>query len=115
MYTRTTIVIGGTPDQPAITRLPERLVGRRGTEFEWEIENASGRPQEIALAGFSDERGAKQSPLQKSDTERRTTPDKNGVIRDRVRDDAGPGVYKYEIWLNGGLAVDPEVEIKEEG
>jgi hypothetical protein len=114
MHTRTTIVIGGAPDRPVVTRLPDRLVGARGTEFVWEVENNSGAVQEISLERFTDQSGAKHDPLDKRDPERRARPDKVDVIRDRVRQNAAAGVYKYEIWLNGALAVDPEVEIKEE-
>lgn len=114
MHTRTSIVIGGTPDRPIVTRLPERLIGGRGTELAWEIENVSGAVQEISLVKFTDETGAGHNPLDKPDPDRKARPDHTAVIRDRIKQNAVFGVYKYEIWLNGAMAVDPEVEIKEE-
>jgi hypothetical protein len=112
--TRTTIVIGGTASAPAIVRQPERLAARRGEELVWDISNTSGAPQEISLRGFKDQHnpGAPQ-PVEKNDSDRTVRIDQNGEIRDRVRGQARGGTYKYDIWLNSALAVDPEVVIYE--
>lgn len=115
MKTSTTIVIGGSPEAPVITAEPEQLVARRAHDLEWLIENTSGRAQEISLVGFSHTGGAPlPHPLEKSDHDRKTTLETSGVIRDRVRGNAAAGTYKYEIWLNGAMAVDPEVVIRED-
>ncbi len=115
MKTNTTIVIGGRPEAPAITNEPEQIVARRASELEWRVENASGREQEIALINFSRTSGPQTGhPLEKDDRNRKARVDRNGVIHDRVRGNATPGTYKYEIWLNGVMAVDPEVVIRED-
>lgn len=115
MKTSTTIVIGGSATAPVITTEPEQLVARRGNELEWLVENTSGRAQEIALVGFSPANGSAAShPLEKPDADRKTTLETTGTIRDRVRGNAAAGTYKYEIWLNGAMAVDPEVVIRED-
>jgi hypothetical protein len=113
--TRTTIVIGGSAGAPIITRLPERLVAARGDELSWDVENETGEEQEISLEKFVRAQGPpKEPPLTKSDVERRVKAGSTGAIRDKVRDYAEAGSYKYSIWLNGKEAVDPEVVIKEE-
>jgi hypothetical protein len=112
--TSTTIVIGGTAAAPAITRLPERLVARRGDELVWNVRNDTGATQEISLRGFTGAGDpAAQPPLEKTDADRRLHAGPAGAIRDRVRANAAAGTYKYDIWLNGQLAVDPEVVIYE--
>lgn len=113
--TRTTIVIGGSAGAPVVTRLPERLVAARGDELLWDVENETGAAQEISLEKFIRASGPpKEPPLTKSDADRRIQASSTGTIRDKVRDYAEGGTYKYSIWLNGKEAVDPEILIKEE-
>lgn len=112
--TRTTIVIGGTASAPTITRQPERLVAVRGHQLIWDIENTTGATQEISLRGFrKQDHPPGGPPVEKNDADRTIQAGSIAQITDRVRGDAVRGTYKYDIWLNKALAVDPDVVIYE--
>ena len=112
--THTTIVIGGSASAPRITGLPERLVAQRGKHLLWDISNTTGAPQEISLRGFKERTNpGAPPPLERTDVDRTVRAGQSAEIRDRVRGNATAGTYKYDIWLNGVLAVDPDVVIYE--
>ena len=112
--TRTTIVIGGSPSAPRITQLPELLRAPRREPLVWDIRNHTGAPQEISLRGFKERTNpGAPPPLEKRDVDRSVRAGQSAEIRDRVRGNAAAGTYKYDIWLNGVLAVDPDVVIYE--
>lgn len=114
--TRTTIVIGGSASHPVITREPTTLNAHRGEELIWDVRNETNAPQEISLRNFK-RRGEPPPgpPLEKSDDQRKVRVDQTAELRDRVRGNAKGGTYKYDIHLNGQVAVDPDVVIWEEG
>jgi hypothetical protein len=112
--THTTIVIGGAPSNPVITQQPETLYARPGRLLTWQVQNNNAAPQKIELRGFrkdnipggsraADDTGA---TVPAGDTDRLST---------RVHGNARKGDYKYDIDLNGQLALDPDVVIWEEG
>lgn len=85
---------------PVVSTSPERLTVRAGESVEWTIVNASGTPGRLSI-GWE-----KRNPLKGesgSPFERRA--------RDVVRAKAEPGIYKYNVLLDGKVVFDPELEI----
>ena len=85
---------------PVVSTSPERLTVRPAEYVEWTVVNASGLPGRISI-GWE-----KLNPL-KGDSgkpfERRT--------RDTVRAKAEPGIYKYNVLMDGKVVFDPDLEI----
>ena len=85
---------------PVVSTSPERLVVRAGDAIEWTVVNASGLPGKVTI-GWD-----KKNPLKGTSGEpfeRRT--------RDAVRSKVEPGIYKYNVLLDGKVLFDPELEI----
>lgn len=85
---------------PVVSTSPERLTARAGDYVEWTIVNASGMAAKISV-GWE-----KHNPLKGESGrpfERRT----RDVVRARVE----PGIYKYNVLLDGKVVFDPELEI----
>ena len=112
--TRVKIVIEGTPDAPRIKEPVADMSATFNEPVFWEVVNQSGAPQDICLVQFI-RKGtpAKVPPLVKSDPQRCDHVVTTRVIPDTVRPqgDAEVGLYKYNINLNGKLALDPDLEI----
>ncbi len=69
----------------------------------------------VSLGGFRRKGGSKGDKtlrLMGKKADRRTE-GKNGRIIDGVRLDAERGVYKYDILIDGRVALDPELQIRE--
>jgi plastocyanin len=85
---------------PVVSTSPERLTVRAGDAVEWTVVNATGTPGKVSVGW------AKTNPLKGTSSEpfeRRT--------RDSVRAKAEPGLYKYNVLLDGKVVFDPELEI----
>lgn len=85
---------------PVVSTSPERLTVRPGDYVEWTIVNASGMGGKISV-GWE-----KRNPLKGESGkpfERRT--------RDAVRAKVEPGIYKYNVLMDGKVVFDPELEI----
>lgn len=87
---------------PLVSTTPERLVARAGDAIEWTVVNASGIAGKISLAWKKDNplRGTTSEPFP-----RRT--------RDAVRAKVKPGIYAYQVLMDGKVVFDPDLEIME--
>ncbi len=70
---------------------------------------------EVSLRGFKRKGKAKGDSTLKlmGEAAHRRTGTRNGRIIDGVRLDAGKGNYKYDILIDGKLALDPDLQIRE--
>lgn len=90
----------GRSKRPQVTTSPERLTVRRGDEVEWTIANVSGRPGKVSIGW------AKDDPMKSGANEpfeRRA----RHTVKTKVR----PGLYKYNVLIDGEVVFDPELEI----
>lgn len=85
---------------PVVSTSPERLTVRPGDLVEWTVVNASGLPGHISIGW--DQRNPLKGESGKP-FERRT--------RDAVRAKAEPGIYKYNVLMDGKVVFDPDLEI----
>ena len=85
---------------PVVSTSPERLGARAGDYIEWTIVNTSGVPGKFSVGWDKDNplKGESGRPF-----ERRT--------RDVVRTKVEPGIYKYNVLMDGKVVFDPELEI----
>lgn len=85
---------------PVVSTSPERLTVRAGDYVEWTVVDATGMGSKVSVDW------GKRNPLKGesgSPFERRT--------RDAVRAKAAPGIYKYNVLIDGKVVFDPELEI----
>ena len=107
-----TIILGGTPSNPTVTVCPDPLDAQWGQQVRWKIEDPANTGAEVWLTGFKPKGSSRQDdPLKGPDQSRNTRG--NREIKDVVRPGAAGGRYDYEIWLNGQMAADPDIFIRE--
>lgn len=105
--------IGGQPVVVGVT--PSIQMAYRGDEVIWDI-ICDEDGIEVQIGGFTPKAAlAAKQPWKKTDADRKTKTKQDGSasIGDEVTDDADPGDFEYSITLNGSLALDPEVRIRE--
>lgn len=105
-----TIVLGGTPAEPTVQVCPDPLCAAPGEDIRWTIQDPQNTEAEVWLTGFKPKgSNTKNDPL--------VGPERNRMhkktIVDRVSPAARKGLYDYEIWLNGKMAADPDILIKD--
>ena len=107
-----TITLGGTPSNPTVTVGPDPLDAQWGQQVRWRIEDPANTGAEVWLTGFKPKGSStKKDPLEGPEQRRKNRG--NSEIKDVVRRGATGGLYDYEIWLNGQMAADPDIFIRE--
>ena len=107
-----TIILGGTPSHPTVRVCPDPLEAEWGQQIRWTIQDPGHTGAEVWLTGFKPKGSStKRDPLVGPEQSRRTTG--GSQIRDVVKRGAEKGLYDYEIWLNGQLAADPDLMVRE--
>lgn len=107
-----TIILGGTASNPTVRVCPDPLDAKWGQQVRWTIDDAANTGAEVWLTGFKPKgTSGKKDPLEGPDEKRKNKG--SGEIRDKVKRRAEKGLYDYEIWLNGQMAADPDIFIRE--
>ena len=112
----TTIVIGGSAHNPTIIEKPDTLCAsaKKPDTLSWMVSNKTQASQRIDLTGFKKD-NKPNGPRAADDIGDNIPAGGTKTIRTDVKGKAKKGDYKYNIELNGALAVDPDVVIWEEG
>jgi hypothetical protein len=105
-----TITLGGTAQNPTVDACPLDIVAAPGDHVRWTISDPGSTGAEVWLKGFR----LKGTPTHKDlfdgpDASRKGRTE----IRDKVKRNAEVNHYDYEVWLNGRLAADPDILIKD--
>lgn len=107
-----TIVLGGTASNPTVRVCPDPLDAEWGQQIRWTIQDPGNTRAVVWLTGFKPKgSSSKRDPLVGPDQDRKKQG--HGQIRDVVKRGAEKGLYDYEIWLNGQLAADPDLMVRE--
>lgn len=102
----TTIFVTAGPTVPE----PVALRGCEGDQVVWRIESSIG-PVEVWIPNFKhDGNPGVRDPLEGPNAGRKNPPGQT-TIRDRIKRGAQTGRYKYDIYVNGKLALDPDLEV----
>jgi len=98
-----------------ITQWPERIVAKRGYKVVWVILNTTSAPITVKLGKYRlvNIRGLR-NPLSVAPRGLTVTipPGDSGTISAQIPKNARRGLYYYDIFLNGAIALDPELEIE---
>lgn len=107
-----TIILGGTASNPTVQVCPDPLDARWGQQVRWKIKDPANTGAEVWLTGFKPKGSpSKRDPLVGPEQNRKNKG--NSEILDVVKRGAEKGLYDYEIWLNGKMAADPDIFIRE--
>jgi hypothetical protein len=107
------IIVSGSPGNWNATQRPDEFEARRGDKIVWDIEFDKGAEGvEVSLRNFKHKKKPNiPDPFDGDVRNRKNRPDPK-KIRDKVKGHAETGPYKYDIHLDGKLALDPEIMIK---
>jgi hypothetical protein len=108
-----TIIVSGPSGVWTATQRPDKFKARKGDKIVWDIEFEKGAEGvEVSLRNFKHkEKPHIPDPFEGNVNDRKNRPDTK-KIRDKVKSHAETGPYKYDIHLDGRLALDPEIMIK---
>ena len=97
---------------PYVQQRPAKIKARRKNDVLWGVLNISGAKVKLSLKNFQLLGGSAATPL-KFNTNQPLALNhmKVGCIKAKVKDAAAIGTYKYDIYLDGRCALDPELEI----
>jgi hypothetical protein len=108
-----TIILGGTAANPTVHVCPDPLDARWGQQVRWKIVDPQNTRAEVWLTGFKPKGTSMgNDPLEGPDHGRKNTHTPH-EIKDKVKRGSQRGLYDYEIWLNGRMAADPDIMIRE--
>jgi hypothetical protein len=111
---RATIGVGGTPGHGKVTRAPEDLVARKRDTIVWDIEFDKGAEGVVVWTKnfILHKTKSNNDPFEGDEKNRKNHPHPR-EIRDKIKNNADTGCYKYDIQLDDTLALDPEIMIKD--
>ena len=108
------IVLSGSGDDCGVTTVPTRIDGaNRGQSIHWRVVNNCDDAVTVTVDNFKhrDANDQIKTPL-----DILAAPEVPGnqqrVLRARVRQGADLGTYKYDILMDGQVAVDPDLIIR---
>jgi hypothetical protein len=104
----TWIVIDPGPTGPVV-RDPAPLCGRKNDRLLWHVVNNTGRPVDVSLPHFK-LHGNPNDPLKGSPGARRNHPNPD-EIHDKIKENPERGIYKYDIWVDNVMRLDPDLEV----
>lgn len=105
-----TIVLGGSAQKPQVDACPPDIVAAPGDRVHWKISDPNATGAEVWLKGFRLKgTSTKKDLFDGADDARKGKRE----IRDKVKRNAPVDHYDYEVWLNGNLAADPDILIKD--
>ena len=107
-----TIVLGGTPEHPRVQDCPKLLIAARNQRIVWHIDDRAGTNAEVWVTTFKRKNGGEPEDPLAGPPGNRKAKGHLQKIRETVKADATAVVFEYEVWLNGKMAVDPEIQIK---
>ncbi|MCA1560100.1 MAG: hypothetical protein LC804_07485 [Acidobacteria bacterium] len=108
-----TISVSGSPGSWKVTQRPYDFKAGKGDKIVWDIEFDKGAEGVgVSLRNFKHKKKPNiPDPFEGDVNNRKNHPDPK-KIQDKVKGNAEPGPYKYDIYLGEGLALDPEIMIK---
>ncbi len=87
-----------------------KLYAKETHRLLWKIENNTGRAVDVSLRNFKPAKPGSQDPLTNPANERRNFPNPD-EIRDTVKPKANCGNFKYDVYVDGVMKLDPDLEV----